>query len=318
MEKLPSISKKVRCRAVNPTFSMSVVRKHFWQLVSRFAGGSSSPRKYGLNGCIPAVVRRTDGSYTEGTSDADGMRRCSRSSKKDRKRSRISEAFIARGSLGRGRNESCKPSDSPPLCNFRGFFREASAPSRASPRKCVQFCTTPLSHPGHVDDAALMLLAEQLVGEARERRQRRMESREQLVVGVSAVLFVATACLLAIAIPANRPLSWPLVVGLILGYAVVSRVRFEFASEYVSAEQLAFIPMLLLLPVGLVPLLAAAAALMAILPDVLTGSWDRRRWIMAIGESWFSVGPVLVIALLAPGAPDLNQVHIYALAFVAE
>ena len=45
-----------------PTTSMSTVRKHFWQEVSRREGGSSSPRKYGLSGCIPAVVSSTDGS----------------------------------------------------------------------------------------------------------------------------------------------------------------------------------------------------------------------------------------------------------------
>ena len=38
IEKLPSISKNVRCRAVLPTFSMSVVRKHFWQLVRQRRG----------------------------------------------------------------------------------------------------------------------------------------------------------------------------------------------------------------------------------------------------------------------------------------
>jgi hypothetical protein len=74
-EKFPSISKNVRCRAVRPTSSMSVVRKHFWTVVSRCAGGSSWPRKYGLSGCIPAVVRSTDGSYVAGTSEADGRRR---------------------------------------------------------------------------------------------------------------------------------------------------------------------------------------------------------------------------------------------------
>ena len=34
----------------------------FWHEASRAAGGSSSPLKNGLKGCIPAVVRRTDGS----------------------------------------------------------------------------------------------------------------------------------------------------------------------------------------------------------------------------------------------------------------
>ena len=41
---------------------MSVVRKTFWHDVRRGCGGFSSPRKYGLKGCIPAVVSSTDGS----------------------------------------------------------------------------------------------------------------------------------------------------------------------------------------------------------------------------------------------------------------
>ena len=169
-----------------------------------------------------------------------------------------------------------------------------------------------------MDDAQVMLLAEQLVGEARERRQRRMESREQTVVGVSAGLYAAVACMLAVVIPANRPVSWALLVGLVVGYALFSRVRFEFAAEYVGAEQLMLVPMLLLLPINLVPLLVPAAALLAILPDVATGSWDHRRWVLAIGEAWFSIGPVLVIAFLASGTPTIDQVPYYGLAFLAE
>ena len=77
-----------------PTFSMSVVRKHFWQVVSRLRGGRSWPRKYGLSGCMPAVVSRTDGSYVAGTSDADARRRWPRCSKKERKVSRISSLVV--------------------------------------------------------------------------------------------------------------------------------------------------------------------------------------------------------------------------------
>src|SRR5687767_6820598 len=69
---------------------MSVVRKDFWHVVSRMSGGVSLPRKYGLSGCMPAVVRSTDGSYSAGTSENDGRRLWSRSSKKLRKDSRIS------------------------------------------------------------------------------------------------------------------------------------------------------------------------------------------------------------------------------------
>ena len=47
---------------VVPTTSMSGVRKHFWHVVSRWCGGASTPWKYGLSGCMPAVVSSTDGS----------------------------------------------------------------------------------------------------------------------------------------------------------------------------------------------------------------------------------------------------------------
>ncbi len=76
---------------------MSTVRNDFWHELSRRLGGSSSPLKYGLNGCMPAVVRRTVGSYELGTSDAEGTRRWPFRSKNDRNRSRISAAFIGVG-----------------------------------------------------------------------------------------------------------------------------------------------------------------------------------------------------------------------------
>ena len=53
-----------------------------------------APRKYGLSGCIPAVGEQHRGIVEGGTSDAEGMRRCPRSSKKDRNVSRISAVFI--------------------------------------------------------------------------------------------------------------------------------------------------------------------------------------------------------------------------------
>ncbi len=67
-----------------PTCSMSGVRKHFWHDVSLGLGGASSPRKYGLKGCIPAIVSSVEVSSGAGISDAEGTRRWPRSSKKDR------------------------------------------------------------------------------------------------------------------------------------------------------------------------------------------------------------------------------------------
>ena len=71
MLKLPSISKKVRC-LWSPTSSMSVVRKLFWLLVMRRAGGVCSPVKKGLKGTMPALVNSSVGSPA-GINDALGI-----------------------------------------------------------------------------------------------------------------------------------------------------------------------------------------------------------------------------------------------------
>ena len=56
-----------------PTSSMSGVRKHFWHEVeARGSAASRRPRKYGLKGCIPAIVSSVEVSSGAGISDADG------------------------------------------------------------------------------------------------------------------------------------------------------------------------------------------------------------------------------------------------------
>src|SRR3972149_11632541 len=54
---------------------MSVVLMHFWELATRVPPGCLAPSKYGTNGCIPAVVKSTVGSFS-GTSEAEGMIAC--------------------------------------------------------------------------------------------------------------------------------------------------------------------------------------------------------------------------------------------------
>ncbi|HYI99948.1 MAG TPA: HD-GYP domain-containing protein [Thermoleophilaceae bacterium] len=163
-----------------------------------------------------------------------------------------------------------------------------------------------------------MLLAEQLVGEARERRRRRMSRRELMLFAASAVCFVAVAVAIAILIPNERPVDAVLILGLVAGYAIVSRVRFEFGSMYVTPEQLMLIPMVLLAPLPFVPGLVVASMLLAQLPDFLERNWHRDRWISCFADAWFCVGPVLVVALLAPGQPEISLFGVYVLAFGAQ
>jgi HD-GYP domain-containing protein (c-di-GMP phosphodiesterase class II) len=163
-----------------------------------------------------------------------------------------------------------------------------------------------------------MLLSEQLVGEARARRQQGMSRRERTVLGVSAALYLALAIGLLLSLPSSRETDLPLTVGLIIGHALVSRVRFEFGNGYVVPEQLVLVPFLLLLPLNQVLLLVAAASVLALIPDILEGRWHKQTLIGPLADSWAFVGPVLVLAAWAPAAPDLAHTWVYALAFAAQ
>src|SRR5438067_5464292 len=79
---------------------MSGVRKTFCAIVVSGAGGFSRPRKYGICGCIPAVIRSVERSSARGTRDADGRRRWPFSSKNERNPSRISALVRIRAILG--------------------------------------------------------------------------------------------------------------------------------------------------------------------------------------------------------------------------
>jgi HD-GYP domain-containing protein (c-di-GMP phosphodiesterase class II) len=145
-----------------------------------------------------------------------------------------------------------------------------------------------------------------------------MPRAEATVRSVSAALYLVAAIAIASLLPSERQPDGLLVAGLIVGYALVSRVRFEFGDSYVVPEQLVYIPLLALAPLPLVPLIVAVASALAILPDLLRGTWHWDRCVTSIGDCWFMLPPVLVVAVLDPGTPTVTDAGVYALAFAAQ
>jgi HD-GYP domain-containing protein (c-di-GMP phosphodiesterase class II) len=164
----------------------------------------------------------------------------------------------------------------------------------------------------------LVMLDEQLVGEARVRRAQRMPQREAVVRAASATAFLAVAGALAYLLPWERESNALLVLGLIAGYALVSRVRFEFGDTYVVPEQLVFVAMVAIAPLPLVPLMVAAGAVLGVLPDFLRGLWHWDRTITTVGDCWFAIGPVLVLSAFAREPATLDAAPYYVLAYVAQ
>ncbi len=163
-----------------------------------------------------------------------------------------------------------------------------------------------------------MLLAEQLVDQARTRRTERMAPRERIVLGLSAACFLAVATALAVLLPNERNVDYLLVGCLLLGYAFISLVRFEFGGSFGTAEQLLLVPIFALAPLPFVALLIGLSQLVGTVPDVIKGRWHRQRLVGPLADSWFCIPPVLVLAQFSPGLPDLGDAQFYALAFVAQ
>jgi HD-GYP domain-containing protein (c-di-GMP phosphodiesterase class II) len=139
-----------------------------------------------------------------------------------------------------------------------------------------------------------------LVAASRERRAARLSGRDRLVTFVSAAVFAATAGLLA-GVTSGRHFNVGLAAVLIAAYALASRVEFEIGTGSAVATQLVFVPMLFLLPAGLVPLCVLVALVVGSSPEVLRHETHPQRFALQFVSSWHAVGPAIVV--LAAGDP---------------
>jgi HD-GYP domain-containing protein (c-di-GMP phosphodiesterase class II) len=159
---------------------------------------------------------------------------------------------------------------------------------------------------------------ERLVGDARARQPRSMDPRERAVVLGLAASYVVAAVAIAFLLPWERSPDALLVAAFVVMFAVVSRIEFEIGSTTAVAIQLVFVPMLFVLPLPLVPLLVPLAYLIDRTVDFAQGNVHPDRWPYVFSDSWFTIGPVVVLGLLVPGPPHLDHLDIYLFALLAQ
>jgi hypothetical protein len=166
--------------------------------------------------------------------------------------------------------------------------------------------------------AALDLDSTALVEESRAWGTRRFGGRDLRASLLVGGLFLAAAIPLAILVPSDRDPSPLIALALVAGYALVGRVEFEVGSAVAPATQLVLVPMLFMLPLGLVPLCVTAGLVLHALLD--RGSLRRQveRLPLRLVNSWHAVGPTAVLA--AAGQPAFAWAHwpVYAGALAAQ
>ena len=159
---------------------------------------------------------------------------------------------------------------------------------------------------------------EELLVDARERARSRLSGRERVGETVAGTAFTAAALLLVVLAPMERPFSASAAIVLAVAYALASRIKFELSTDYTVPTQLAFVPMLFLLPVPVVPLVVAGAHLLSDLPDCVRGRRHPERLMISLGDAWYALGPALVLVLAGPSDAHLSDWPIFVVALAAQ
>lgn len=138
--------------------------------------------------------------------------------------------------------------------------------------------------------------------------------RRAELLGGSAFLLVAVALALSAGVE-----SFSLLTALVYvaGIAIASNVRFDFGAGFTVPTQAVFVPMLFAVPVAVVPLLTLLALVLGMVPAVARGRIAPSWLLTAAGNSWFAIGPALVLALAGDQSPD-SRFGILVLALAAQ
>jgi putative nucleotidyltransferase with HDIG domain len=137
----------------------------------------------------------------------------------------------------------------------------------------------------------------------RAQRMLDAERRAELIVGAG---FLAAALALAALGGWDRSLSLPIAALYVLAVAAIGEVRFDIGAGFTVPTQALFVPMLFALPVSLVPLLVALSLALCMAPSIVAGRVPLSRILTVPGNSWFAVGPSLVLALTHDLRPDAH------------
>ncbi len=148
-------------------------------------------------------------------------------------------------------------------------------------------------------------VAEGLIQDGRARRTARLGSRALWASATTGGLVLAVSAILIGGYGSGREVTPLLLLGLVVAYALAYNVEFEVGPGLAVATQLAFVPMLFLLPLELVPLSVAAGVLLGNVLELAGGRYRLERVLGRLGEAMFSLGPVLV--LVAAGSPSARE-----------
>ncbi len=137
---------------------------------------------------------------------------------------------------------------------------------------------------------------QRLLARELERRRSRMSVREHLAGIVASTGYAVAAAAVWLMHPPHAVLVVPALM-CVLVLALATRVQFDTPFGFTVPTQMAFVPLMFVLPLALVPVAVAVALAIGRLDKVLTGEVAPRALLRSIPNSWFAIGPVAVFAI---------------------
>jgi HD-GYP domain-containing protein (c-di-GMP phosphodiesterase class II) len=158
----------------------------------------------------------------------------------------------------------------------------------------------------------------ELITQARERAMRRLGGRALLAACIFNTAFVSAAVVLALLNPGHRSLDWIAAIVLVVTYALASRVKFEVRTGTALPTEIVLVPMLFLIPLGLVPLFVCLSLLLGrvVLPG--RGRLRLDRALVVPMNAMHVLGPVAVLGVAGAFRPELRHWPIYLAALGAQ
>ncbi|MFZ0383933.1 MAG: response regulator [Solirubrobacteraceae bacterium] len=161
--------------------------------------------------------------------------------------------------------------------------------------------------------------AQSLLRLGRERHADGGQAHRLLITETAgAATFILAAIALAALAPSVRHFSaWAFTV-MVVTYVIARRVQYPVGSAWTAPTQLAFVPMLFVLPMPFVPLVVAGCSVLERLPRVARGHLGQTRLLAAVGDSFYALGPALVLVLAHAQTFAWDQWPLYVAAFAAQ
>jgi diguanylate cyclase (GGDEF)-like protein len=159
---------------------------------------------------------------------------------------------------------------------------------------------------------------ERLLEETWEKRSMPASRRVLAIEAGAGLLFLLAAVPLAVSALAGQQLRIGLAGLLVALYAVFSRtIRLPIGAGSFMPSYLVLVPMLVLLPPGTVPLVAALGACIGTLVQYAFGRLRVEKLLTALADCWYAIGPALVFTLAGERVGHLPGAGVLIVAFAA-